>query len=127
MQGPGLFSANAAMKGSEESNEELYRRTVKRWRSTGSWQPWDEYAAELLARWRSDDPHRNRLGIVGGFEEGILAIEQATVARGEGTNVQVGQQTIFFNFPLENLNPAEPLNRLDMSCAALWPHGLSHT
>eukprot|EP00584_Thalassiosira_punctigera_P027046 CAMPEP_0172578470 /NCGR_PEP_ID=MMETSP1067-20121228/138753_1 /TAXON_ID=265564 ORGANISM="Thalassiosira punctigera, Strain Tpunct2005C2" /NCGR_SAMPLE_ID=MMETSP1067 /ASSEMBLY_ACC=CAM_ASM_000444 /LENGTH=410 /DNA_ID=CAMNT_0013371167 /DNA_START=199 /DNA_END=1427 /DNA_ORIENTATION=+ len=73
----------------EESNEELYRRTVNGWRSRGSYRPWDEYTAELLARWQTADPsHRNRLGIVGGFEEGILAIEKATVARGEGQNVE---------------------------------------
>lgn len=76
-----------------ESAEELYRRTIQNWRSTQSYQPWKEYTNELLDRWEQstndNQQHQksNRLQLVGGFEEGILAIEQATVARGEGINV----------------------------------------
>ena len=74
----------------EESAEELFRRTVEQWQSTQSWQPWKEYTKELLDRWHesNNNSYQNRLQLVGGFEEGILAIEKATVARGEGTNVQ---------------------------------------
>jgi len=76
-----------------ETAEELYRRTIHNWRSTQSYQPWREYTNELLDRWdqstnnNPQHPKSYRLQLLGGFEEGILAIEQATVARGEGTNV----------------------------------------
>ncbi|KAL7528335.1 hypothetical protein ACHAXR_002391, partial [Thalassiosira sp. AJA248-18] len=73
----------------EESSEDLYRRTVQSWRSKGNWEPWNEYTVELLTRWdqSSSNSNNNRLQLVGGFEEGILAIEKATVAQGEGINV----------------------------------------
>ena len=89
-----LFTSAIIMLGScqaEETAEELYRRTVQQWQSTQSWQPWNEYTKELLDRWqesKNNNPYQNRLQLVGGFEEGILAIEKATVARGEGTNIQ---------------------------------------
>ena len=67
--------------------EALYRNAVKGWRSKGSWEPWNEYTIKLLDRWEKIDPEGNRLEIIGGFEEGILAIEKATVARGEGQNM----------------------------------------
>ncbi|KAL7538683.1 hypothetical protein ACHAWF_006182 [Thalassiosira exigua] len=90
-----LFAHVALLGGAEESTEELYRRTVHSWRSNGgAYGPWDEYADELLARWQrssdGDDAERRsrtRLQLVGGLEEGILAIERATVARGEGADV----------------------------------------
>ena len=78
-----IFSCSAA----EESMEELYRRATKTWRSKRSWEPWNDYTNKLLDRWESEKEY-NRLEIVGGFEEGILAIEKATVARGEGENKQ---------------------------------------
>jgi len=81
----------------EESNEELYHRTVQSWESSpGNFEPWNEYISDLLSRWDRSSPSptnkktintKSRLPLVGGFEEGILAIEKATVARGEGTNV----------------------------------------
>jgi len=76
----------------EESPEDLYRRTIKQWQSSSqsSYQPWKEYTIELLDRWNDSktNPYHNRLQLVGGLEEGILAIERATVAQGEGTNIQ---------------------------------------
>ena len=39
-------------------------------------------------RFEEKTSKQNRLEIVGGFEEGILAIEKATVANGEGENLQ---------------------------------------
>ena len=76
----------------EESPEDLYRRTIKQWQSSSqqSYQPWKEYTIELHDRWNDSktNPYHNRLQLVGGFEEGILAIEQQTVAQGEGINVQ---------------------------------------
>lgn len=95
----------------EESNEQLYFRTVGSWKSNGSYQPWEEYTEELLARWHSRKPHQGRLELVGGFEEGILAIEQATVAKGEGQNVQVGRVTNYKRSFLSwqtTLNPPSP-------------------
>ena len=75
----------------EQSTEALYRRTVKRWRSERSWEPWKTYTTELLSRWQHGAKKYNRLELIGGFEEGILAIEKATVARGEGQNMQRDQ------------------------------------
>jgi len=79
----------------EESPEDLYRRTIKQWQSSSqqSYRPWKEYTIELLDRWNDSktNPYHNRLQLVGGLEEGILAIERETVAQGEGTNVQRDQ------------------------------------
>ncbi len=96
-----LFAISMMHCKAEESMETLYRKTVKSWKSKRSWEPWNSYTQELLDRWQSHhpdetkpkskpqpQPQTTRLEIVGGFEEGILAIEQATVARGEGQNIQ---------------------------------------
>jgi len=72
----------------EESTEALYRKAVKSWRSERSWEPWNDYTKELLDRCQNKNYKQNRLEIIGGFEEGILAIEKATVARGDGQNLQ---------------------------------------
>jgi len=116
-----------------ESNEQLYRRTVNNWRSKRSYQPWEEYTVELLNRWQSSSSldsnsksnrqyHQKRLEIVGGFEEGILAIEKATVARGEGQNVKrdqiLSQLYCAYGKVLLDLTPLECHN------LALDPHTL---
>lgn len=114
-----------------ESNEQLYRRTVNNWRSKRSYQPWEEYTVELLNRWQSSSSsdsnsnrqyHQMRLEIVGGFEEGILAIEKATVARGEGQNVKrdqiLSQLYCAYGKVLLDLTPLECHN------LALDPHTL---
>lgn len=88
----------------EESTEQLYRRTVQNWNTNrNSWKPWNDYTADLLARWTSATSSTSssaqyyrqeggiRLQLIGGFEEGILAIEKETVARGEGANIQRDQ------------------------------------
>ncbi|GFH45219.1 hypothetical protein CTEN210_01693 [Chaetoceros tenuissimus] len=67
----------------DESPEALYRRTIKEWRTKRSYEPWMKYGDDLLEKF---DTSSNRLEIVGGFEEGVLAIEKATVARGEADN-----------------------------------------
>lgn len=75
----------------EESTEQLYRRTVQNWRTQRTWSPWKEYSSDLSTRWDDSLEQQNqqqRLEIVGGFEEGILAIERATVARGDGEDME---------------------------------------
>ena len=70
------------------SMESLYRKTVHNWMSIRSWDPWIEYSDDLLNKFYAiADNSKRRLEIIGGFEEGILAIEKATVARGEGENI----------------------------------------
>ena len=66
----------------EESIEVLYHQSRKRWRNERSWEPWIVFSETLIAK--LDRNEQNRLEIVGGFEEGILVIEKATVARGAG-------------------------------------------
>lgn len=91
--------------------EVLYRNTVREWRSKGNWESWDEYITKLLARWQRMNSDHNRLEIIGGFEEGILAIEKATVARGEGQNMQrdkiLSQLYCAYGMTLSELNSAE--------------------
>uniref|UniRef100_A0A6U5LB49 Methyltransferase domain-containing protein n=1 Tax=Corethron hystrix TaxID=216773 RepID=A0A6U5LB49_9STRA len=84
---PLLLSAIIFSCRAEESLEALYRKAVQNWKSQRSWEPWNEYTKELLQKWQNEKENRHRLEIVGGFEEGILAIEKATVARGEGQNI----------------------------------------
>jgi len=77
-----LFLFCSLCKG-DESTEALYRRTTRSWRTEKNWQLWHDYAKELLRRFENSV---DRFEIVGGLEEGILAIEKTTVARGEGAN-----------------------------------------
>jgi len=75
----------------EESVEQLHRRTVRNWKSSRSYDPWNEFADALGTRWQNtvDGPRPpHRLPLVGGFEEGILAIERASVAQGEGADAE---------------------------------------
>jgi len=74
----------ATICNAEESPAELYHRTVKKWTIERTWAPWIDYTEELIGRFKTS---QNRLEIIGGFEEGILAIEKATVARGDGENL----------------------------------------
>ena len=92
-----IFAILIAFCKSDDDNvspEALHRKTVKDWRSQRSWTPWNHYTKELLDRFENSNGNQNqtqnriRLEIVGAFEEGILAIEKATVARGEGEDPQ---------------------------------------
>ena len=66
------------------SIESIFRLTVKTWRKEQSWDPWILFSEKLLDMFRHQE--QRRLEIVGGFEEGILAIEKATIARGAGND-----------------------------------------
>ena len=68
-----------------DSPEILYHRTVKAWRSRkGNWKVWLDFNNELLSLF--NDALSKKLEIVGAMEEGILVIEKATVAMGQGTD-----------------------------------------
>eukprot|EP00979_Chaetoceros_neogracilis_P012405 scaffold3290_cov238-Chaetoceros_neogracile.AAC.7 len=78
-----LFICCCSLCKGDESTEALYRRTTRSWRKEKNWQLWHDYAQELLQRFESSI---HRLEIIGGYEEGILAIEKTAVASGEGAN-----------------------------------------
>jgi Predicted methyltransferase (contains TPR repeat) len=83
-----------------DTPENLYRTTMTQWRTTQRWEPWHEYTHHLVShldRHSGATKHQENnlatssstlplLDIVAALEEGILAIEKATVARGEGEN-----------------------------------------
>mmetsp|Transcript_7595 Transcript_7595/g.11001 ORF Transcript_7595/g.11001 Transcript_7595/m.11001 type:complete len:425 (+) Transcript_7595:58-1332(+) len=106
-----------------ETPEAIFRRTVREWRSQRSWTPWINFTQELLARFESEkDKDKKRLEIVGAFEEGILAIEKLTVAKGDGDDPErdasLSQMYYGYGKVLVALNPNECLE------LALDPHTL---
>lgn len=69
-----------------ESPEDLYHKAVSKWRSRRTdWQVWMNFNTEVLSLFQNASS--NRLEIVGAMEEGILVIEKATVAMGEGADL----------------------------------------
>lgn len=67
-----------------ESPEALYHRAVKEWRSNRNWNAWLHFIDVILLEF---DEEKKRLEVVGAIEEGILVIEKATVAMGEGVDI----------------------------------------
>ena len=67
------------------SPEDHYHRAVKAWRSTRTWDSWLSFIDEILLKF-NDEEQNNQLAVVGAIEEGILVIEKATVAMGEGND-----------------------------------------
>ncbi len=69
-----------------ESPADLYHKAVSKWRSRRrDWQVWTNFNSEVLSLFQ--EASSNRLEIVGAMEEGILVIEKATVAMGEGADL----------------------------------------
>jgi predicted TPR repeat methyltransferase len=108
----------------EETIEDLYRRVIREWHSQRSWKPWENYADTLLKRFENckqiKDSKGKRLEIVGGLEEGILAIEKATLGAGEDSQRDSVISTLYFIY-------GKVLNQLsDEECHALAldPHTL---
>lgn len=108
----------------EESVEDLYRRVIREWHSQRNWKPWEIYANVLLERFENSknikDSKSQTLEIVGGLEEGILAIEKATLGAGEDAQRDAAISNLYFVY-------GKALNELsDDECHALAldPHTL---
>jgi len=73
-----------------ESPESLFHNTVRKWRSRRDFKVWNGFTDALLSMFGDAEAVnlRNKLEIVGALEEGILVIEKATVAMGEGVDIQ---------------------------------------
>jgi predicted TPR repeat methyltransferase len=115
----GLGVSNA-----EETVEYLYRRVIRQWHSERSWKPWENYAEALFKRFQDSTSMGNsktkRLESIGGLEEGILAIEKATLGAGEDAQRDAALSILYFNY-------GNVLNQLsDDECheLALDPHTL---
>lgn len=70
----------------DDSPEAMYQSTMKMWRSRRrEWKVWKDFSDNIVSLF--DKSMSNRLEIIGAIEEGILVIEKATVAMGEGIDV----------------------------------------
>jgi predicted TPR repeat methyltransferase len=68
-----------------DSPEALYRKTVNSWRSRRNWKIWKSFNDEIISMFEMKNTvSGKKLEIIGAMEEGILVIEKATVAMGEG-------------------------------------------
>lgn len=108
----------------EDTVEYLYRRVIRQWHSERSWKPWENYAEALFKRFQDctsmEDSKTKRLESIGGLEEGILAIEKATLSAGADAQRDAALSILYFTY-------GNTLNQLsDDEChgLALDPHTL---
>ena len=110
-----------------ESPEDIYHKTVQEWKSTRrrNWTLWNQFnnkISSLFVISSNDRSNNNRLEIVGAMEEGILVIEKATVAMGEGVDIErdqaLSQMYMTYGKMLSELSAEECHN------LALDPHTL---
>eukprot|EP00550_Attheya_septentrionalis_P008107 CAMPEP_0198294880 /NCGR_PEP_ID=MMETSP1449-20131203/24696_1 /TAXON_ID=420275 /ORGANISM="Attheya septentrionalis, Strain CCMP2084" /LENGTH=487 /DNA_ID=CAMNT_0043994975 /DNA_START=86 /DNA_END=1549 /DNA_ORIENTATION=+ len=105
----------------DENPEQLFRRTVAQWRSQRNvWIPWMEFTQEILHRFDDAAAADKRLELVGALEEGILAVERATMNEGENgiRDAAISQLYAAYGKTLMELNPNECLD------LAMDPHTL---
>ena len=118
-----LWNSSSAQN---ETPEDIFRRTVSSWQrlaSNDDWTPWHSFCQNLWLQFGDDATVlKNRLGIVGALEEGILTIEKVVFERGMGENrardVALSKLYTTYAKTLMSLDSTECLN------LALDPHTL---
>ena len=119
-----IVSSTSNKFSENDSPEMMYRKTAQSWQlssaSRSDYQVWIDFTQSLISMF--DDEEKNRLPMVEAIEEGILKIERATVALGEGVDKQrdgaLSEMYTIYGKMLSKLNPNE------CHALALDPHTL---